>query len=184
MRIGLVGEAPNDTEAIKNLLNKKYSALEFFFMLNNINGSNLDNQKTKRLLRIEYEFEKPDIVIFIRDLDSVLPNKKKLYERKNYFTEFNSVVNKKGILLLNIYEIEALILADYELFNRKFDAKINKIDNVMLIEEPKEFLKRESKKYNESLNGEIFAELSFENVHANCLIFQRFIKNFEKLIAQ
>lgn len=93
MRIGLVGEAPNDTEAIKNLLNKKYSALEFFFMLNNINGSNLDNQKTKRLLRIEYEFEKPDIVIFIRDLDSVLPNKKKLYERKNYFTEFNSVVS-------------------------------------------------------------------------------------------
>jgi hypothetical protein len=86
MKIGLVGEAPNDTESIKNLLEKRYTGLEFVSMLKIINGSNLDSQKTKRLLRVEYQQQKPDIVIFIRDLDSTLPNKSKLYERKNYFT--------------------------------------------------------------------------------------------------
>ena len=102
MRIGLVGEAPNDTESMKNLLIKRYpiEKFNFFSLLQIINGSNLDSQKTKRLLKKEFEQQKPDIVIFIRDLDSTLPNKEKLYERKNYFTSSNNVVNKKGIPLL------------------------------------------------------------------------------------
>ena len=87
MKIGLVGEAPNDVKSIRNLLIKKYSDFEFVFMLQRINGANLDSQKTKRFLRIEYENQKPDIVIFIRDLDSLLPNIKKLYERKDYFSK-------------------------------------------------------------------------------------------------
>jgi len=88
MKIGLVGEAPNDTQSIKNLLSKRYSnsKYEFVFMLQRTNGSNLDSQKSKRFLRIEFEQQKPDLVIFIRDLDSILPNKIKLYDRKNYFT--------------------------------------------------------------------------------------------------
>ncbi len=98
MRIGLVGEAPNDTESMKNLLIKRYPVekFNFFSMLKIINGSNLDSQKTKRFLRIEFEQQKPDVVIFIRDLDASLKDRTKLYERKNYFTSSNSVVNKKG----------------------------------------------------------------------------------------
>ena len=65
MKIGLVGEAPNDTVAMKNLLHKRYDASRFEFvdMLENIPGSLLDHQKTKRLLRLEYENKKPDSVI-------------------------------------------------------------------------------------------------------------------------
>ena len=183
MKIGLVGEAPNDTQSIKNLLLKRYldEKFEFVFMLQRFNGSNLDSQKTKRFLRIEFESQKPDIVIFIRDLDSILPNKIKLYERKNYFTASNSVVNKKGIHLLHIYEIEALILADIETFNKIYNTKVKKIDNVMLVEEPKEFLKNISKKYNESHNSEIFNQLDFDKV-LECFYFKKFIENLDKCL--
>lgn len=182
MKIGLVGEAPNDTQAIKNLLIKKYNNFDFVFMLQRINGAKLDSQKTKRFLRIEYETQKPDIVLFIRDLDSVLPNLKKLYERKEYYTSSNRVVDKKGIHLLHIYEIEALILADISTFNNIFKVNIPSISNVMDVSEPKEFLKKFSKDYNESKNSDIFNELVFENVLNNCIYFAKFIKDFDKLL--
>lgn len=185
MKIGLVGEAPSDTISIKNLLEKKYSKekYEFFSMLKIINGSNLDSQKTKRFLRIEYEIQKPDIVIFIRDLDSVLPNKKKLYERKNYFTQSNRVVNKKGIPLLHIYEIEALILSDIETFNSIFGTQIEKFTNVMAISEPKELLIKAANKYSVARNTYIFSKLNFDKV-LTCSYFERFIKNLDKALKE
>ncbi|SHL24389.1 hypothetical protein [Chryseobacterium polytrichastri] len=184
MKIGLVGEAPNDTECIQVLLEKKYTEFNFFFMLNRINGSNLENQKVKRILRVEYESEKPDIVIFIRDLDAILPNKSMLSRRKTYFNEFNSVVDKKGIFFLNVYEIEALILANHEIFNLTFNSQLVISENVMSISEPKEYLKNFSRQYDESMNVGIFKDLSFETVHDNCLYFEKFIKDFEKLIVK
>lgn len=184
MKIGLVGEAPNDVKSIRNLLIKKYSDFEFVFMLQRINGANLDSQKTKRFLRIEYENQKPDIVIFIRDLDSLLPNIKKLYERKDYFSSSNRVVDKKGIHLLHIYEIEALILADISTFNKIYNLNIPEISDVMLISEPKEFLREKTKEYNESKNSEIFEELNFQNVLSNCKYFERFIRNFDKTLSK
>lgn len=181
MKIGLIGEAPNDTLAIKNLLSSKYDneKYEFINMLDHIHGSQLDNQKTKRLLRVEYEIKKPDLVIFIRDLDSLLPNKQKLNERRNYFTDFNRVVDKKGIWLLHIYEIEALILADIAAFNSIYSTNIEVILNPMTISEPKEFLKTASKKYNEIHNGNIFKYLDFNKL-LNCAYFNKFINNLNK----
>jgi hypothetical protein len=184
MKIGLVGEAPNDTQSIKNLLISKYADLDFFFMLQRINGASLDSQKTKRFLRIEYETQKPDIVIFIRDLDAILPNRKKLYERKDYFTSSNRVVDKKGIHLLHIYEIEALILADINTFNEIFKVDIKNVDNVMKISEPKEYLRERASDYNESKNPEIFEELVFDEVLSNCEYFSRFINNFDKILLE
>ncbi len=183
MKIGLIGEAPNDVQAMKNLLSKRYTPdkFEFFFMLQIINGSGLDSQKTKRLLRIEYESKRPDIVIFIRDLDSILPNKKKIYERKDYFNSSNSVINKKGIWLLHIYEIEALILTDVEIFNRIYSTNLPSVENVMLIEEPKEYLKKASGKYSESHNSKIFDLLDFDKA-LNCFYFKKFIEKFDKIV--
>ncbi len=184
MKIGLIGEAPNDTQSIKNLLEKKYSSEKyiFVFMLNNINGDKLGWQKVKGLLRKEYQSQKPDFLIFIRDLDSILPNKIKRKEKKEYFTEFNSVVNKKGIFLLHIYEIEALILTDVALFNKEYGADLQEFEYVMKVSEPKEYLKKASKKYNESHNPEIFKLIDFEKT-LNCGYFKKFIKDFDKLIS-
>jgi len=182
MKIGLVGEAPNDTQSIQNLLSKKYFTHEYLFLLNRTNGSNLDNSKTKRLLRIEYETKKPNIIIFIRDLDGLSNNKTQLKSRKKYFSNSNKTVDKKGIYLLNIYEIEALILSDIETFNNIYKTNIKKIDNPMNIEEPKELLKKESKyHYNESHNPDIFKELDFDKVN-NCNYFNEFIKKLDKIL--
>lgn len=185
VKIGLVGEAPNDTQSVQNLLEKRYSSpnYEYCFLLNRFNGSQLDSQKTKRFLRIEYETKNPDIVIFIRDLDSVLPNKKQLDSRKAYFTSSNSVVDKKGIFLLHIYEIEALILADIETFNKIYNCEIPIVKNPMEIEEPKEFLRARAKEYNESDNPEVFLEMNFDNVF-KCEYFENFITRFEKNIKE
>lgn len=183
MKIGLVGEAPNDVQAMKNLLSKRYTSdkFEFFFMLQIINGSSLDSQKTKRFLRIEYESKRPDIVIFIRDLDSTLPNKKKIYDRKDYFNASNSVVDKKGIWLLHIFEIEALILTDVETFNRIYNSNLSSVENVMLIDEPKEYLKKASNKYSESHNADIFDLLDFDKT-LNCFYFKKFIEKFDRIV--
>lgn len=158
MKIGLVGEAPSDTSAIKNLLNKKYSSPKFLFypLLNRIHGSELDNQKIKRLLRIKYEHEKPDIVIFIRDLDGTLKRNTTLKSRKKYFIDCNKVVDKKGIFLLNIYEIEALIISDIETFNRFFNCQLTYEDDPMEVENPKEDLKNKCHHFKESFNPDIF----------------------------
>lgn len=183
MKIGLVGEAPNDTQAIKNILHKKYSKedVNFFFMLQRLNGSQLDSQKTKNFLRKEYQLQKPDLVIFIRDLDSILPNKPQKDKLKLYFTESNSVVDKKGIFLLHIYEIEALILSDISTFNSIYNTEIVINTDVMTIEEPKEFLKKHTRKYSESHNANIFEQLDFENL-LKCDYFKRFIDDLDKII--
>jgi len=184
MNIGLVGEAPNDTEAIKNLLSRKYSSTvyEFYPLLNNIHGSQLDNQKTKRFLRIEYESRKPNVVIFIRDLDGTIRNNTTLNDRKEYFKTLNNVVNKKGVFLLNIFEIEALIISDIETFNKKFGCQLIYEDNPMEIENPKEDLKKKCHHFKESLNPEIFKLLRFEIVKQNCIYFKEFILELERII--
>jgi hypothetical protein len=182
MKIGLVGEAPNDTMSIQNLLGKRYSdGFEFVFLLNNISGSNLDNQKTSRLLRLEYESRRPKIVVFIRDLDSVLPNKNQILLRKKYFSDSNSIVNKCGIFLLHVYEIEALILQDIETFNSKYNVNVSKIEHVMKISEPKEELRKYSSKYNESHNPDLFLLVNFDEI-MNCDYFSKFIKKLDKKI--
>ena len=51
IKIGLVGEDPNDTDSIKNLLEKKYKKrVQFITLLKRINGYQLDNNKVKNSL--------------------------------------------------------------------------------------------------------------------------------------
>lgn len=184
-RIGLVGEAPGDTASITNLLSKKYKDIEFFNLIRDIRGGQLDDPKTKHIFRKEYEISKPDIVIFIRDLDGLKSDKHQIQIRKQYFTDFNSVVDKRGIYLLNIYEIEALILADISTFNVAYKTEIKAFEDVMQVIEPKEFLKKAAKgnvKYVESHNSEIFKKLNFQQV-LTCQYFKDFIDEFDEILA-
>jgi hypothetical protein len=185
MKIGLVGEAPNDTSAIQNLLLQKYGHLEFTTLLNRINGSMLDNRKKiSRLLRVEYESQLPDVIIFIRDLDALEHDKKAKRKRQETFSYSNRIVDKRGLHLLNIYELEALIVAHIEIFNAQYGCLLETFDDPMTIEMPKEVLAGASGyRFNESHNPEIFALLDFDTVKANCRYFSLFIKKFEKAIA-
>lgn len=132
MKIGLVGEAPFDTTAIQNLLSRSYQDLDFVTLLNRINGSMLDNKKAiRRLLRTEYEDHKPDVILFIRDLDSLNNDGEAKRIRQEIFSYSNHIVDGIGIHLLNIFELEALILADIATFNSYYGVSLSPFPDPM-----------------------------------------------------
>lgn len=178
MKIGLIGEYPTDVKAVAVLLRKEFgNKIEPIALLSDIHGDNLNPEtnakgKLKRLLRIEFECEKPDLVIFIRDLDATPlceDYKEKLFRKKRYFTEYRSIVGKeKAIFMLNIYELEALIFANIEIFNKNYLADLQAVENIYLIKDPKEILKRAgNKKYNQSDNPTLFKLLEIDVLKAN-----------------
>ena len=186
MIVGLVGEAPLDTMVIKNIMLKKYPNLTFIELLKNkITGSSLENQKTKTELRIECKVFKPDIVIFIRDLDGILTKeyRNQRLKRQTYYNEFKCCTNvKKTVFLLNIWEIEALILADINSFNLFYKCNIDFEDNPMLITNPKEYLYELNRKYSNSHNAKIIELADFDVIYNNCLYFKKFINKFDLLL--
>lgn len=184
MKIGLVGESPGDIVSIFNLLSPQMrQGVVFVEMVKRINGDQLGDQKVKHLLRKEYEDHNPDLVIFMRDLDGLPNETEKIRLKREYFSEFNSVVDKRGIFLLNIWEIEALIYADIEIFNQMFDCSVPSPENPMSIPEPKEELEEASRKgkkpYNNSDNPAIFAKLNYQVLKNNCAYFREFAQQLE-----
>jgi len=185
--IGLIGEDPNDTSSIKNLLEQKYTSVEFKTLIKNMTGSKLDSPKTKKLLKLEFDDlkskKKNFLIIYMRDSDALHSEKDKIKIRQDWFNDLRNFINDKdGIFLLNIYEIEALILADIENFNKKYKTKIAFENNPMYQKEPKEFLKSKTTKFKESDNPEIFKKLDFETVLNNCPYFKDFIKELDSKI--
>jgi len=183
MKIGLVGEAPNDTMSLQNLLSRKYvnEKIEFVSLLKIQNGSSLDSSRTHKLLIIENRIQKPDLIIFIRDLDAVLPNRPKKLERLLYFRKSNRQVKHIGIFLLHIYEIEALILSDVETFNEIYGAELEEFEDVMKVDQPKEVLMAASNKYSESDNAKIFKKLNLDKL-LGCQYFKDFIDELDAKI--
>jgi len=183
LRIGMIGEYPTDVDCIASLLMKKYKEqIVLFPLIYDLHGSMLENPKIKRQLRKEYEIEKPDFVLFIRDLDSLEDNRFQLEQRKAYFTAFNSVVDKKGIFLLNIYALEALLLSDIPNLNSYFEVELNTIADCMYIEDPKGFLQKKIRKYSTGHNLALFSRLDYDRTTMNCRYFKEFAQVFDKII--
>lgn len=188
MKIGLVGESPNDTVAVRNLLSKRYDTVDYITMINDIHGSMLDNKKAiRRILRIEYEDHSPDLIIFIRDLDALEINRTAKRKRQETFSYCNSIVDHIGISLLNIYELEALILANIGAFNAYYGCNHPVVANVMKVVEPKEVLinaaQTAGKKFDESDTPVIFDLLDFDTVMDNCRYFTVFIRKLNRAIS-
>jgi len=186
MTIGLIGEHPNDSDSIINVLKRIYSNnFVFIPLLRNIHGSMLESQRTKRNLRIEWESYKPDITIFVRDLDGLETDVEKIKFKKEYFSEFNSVINKTGILLLAIFELETLIFYDLENFNKIYNSTILYKDDPMKLEEPKEYLKQNCKilKYDESDNSIVFEQLDIDKIK-KCRFLDIFLKKLDKKLLE
>jgi hypothetical protein len=124
IRVGLLGEDPNDTSSVKNLLEKKYkNKVVFVPILKRIKGFQLDNPKVQNALPIEFNSKKCHFAILIRDLDGFASQANKVKIRSDWFSELNGLIKNKGIFLLNIWELEALIFADIENFNINFKLK-------------------------------------------------------------
>jgi hypothetical protein len=187
LKIGLVGEDPNDTASIINLLKGKYpDTFEFKSLIKRIKGNQLDNNRTHLSLKIEFDDYGPDYVLFIRDADGLPSEQDKLDKIKSWFNKLNGSVNKKGILLINIYELEALILADIETFNKLYSTSIKYSRNCMHQKEPKEFLIEKTAKnrkvYSESHCPEVFQHLRYDILVAKCAYFKDFNVFLNKLI--
>ncbi len=182
MKIGLVGEAPSDTSAIKNLFSKHYANLEFVVLLNGLTGAMMDSKRfIAQFLPKEFHDKKPDLVILIRDLDGHERDTTKLKQREKLFNFFNQKVANKGMFLLNIYELEAMIFADISVFNSLYGCNLDEFDDPMKVAMPKEILIKASRyKFNESHNPRIFNLLNFDVIKKNCRYFARFIKEFDK----
>lgn len=113
-----------------------------------------------------------------------LRTKLKLHFVKSGFKNFKKVVDGKAIFMLNIYELEALILADFHTFkilnnneNWFFEAK-----NASTTPEPDKILS----KFTDYDKGEariIIPQLSFEKILENHIHFRNFILEFEKMLA-
>ena len=190
MKIGLFGESPYDIDAIGNLLTDPYAGrFSFVKLLRRITSEDLGSLgKMKRILKLEVS-SRTDVsaVIVVLDLDSDAQDEEALREKKSWFGKLNNFFPQRGLLLLNIYELEALILADIETFNSLFKTSIQFKGDPMAQKDPKEFLeqktRRSKRKFTVSENPEIFKHLNFEQVRQKCRYFKEFIRDLESLDA-
>lgn len=182
--IGLIGESPNDTNSVRTILNRKYgNNLKFEILLRNYTGAQLDSDRVKEYLRIEYNSKKPDISVFIRDLDGFESESHKIENRNKYFDKNNKVVNNTGVFLLAIYSLEALILYDIQTFNKEFNSRIGYVQDPMTVHMPKEYLMENTHKprYNCSYNDVLFSKIDLKKTN-DCRFLNDFFKKFEAML--
>jgi len=187
MKVAVVSESLHDSNAIINLLNRHYS-IEFSPVLETITGSSLDaTSRTSKLLQKELRSEDYSFVLYIRDLDASRLHREKMLERIQWFRKLNKGNGRNGVFLLNIYELEALILADIDTFNKNYGTTINFTVNPMHQSNPKEFLKDETRKvkkqYAEGHCPDLFKKLDIDKLIAcEDFYFKRFIDDIEARI--
>ena len=180
--IGLISEDPYDSNALKNLLEKRYN-VRLIVILERMKGAQLDSRKAKRLMEIELKSKKCKHIIYSRDLDGPRTDVKKWEKLNKWFKNLDKLNKNTGLFLLHIYELEALIFADIDNFNKLFNTKI-KFKNPESIEDPKKQLIRETRKskrkFQESENPEVFKSLDLQVLKKNCRYFREFIDVFEE----
>ncbi|MDR3695365.1 hypothetical protein [Mucilaginibacter sp.] len=120
-------------------------------------------------------------------MDAFQSEKAKVQAKIKWFKDLDTEVNNEGLLLLNIWELEALILGDIETFNKIYNANHKFKGDPMTKKEPKEILKaitfKEKKQFKEAHCPSVFKILDIDNVEKNCRCFKDFIEEFEKKIA-
>lgn len=183
--IGILAEDPYDTNAIINLLSRSYNK-KYKVLLRNLRGSQLDYNKSERLLIKEISANKISLVIYVRDLDGPKSDMKKLNKVNSWFNNLNKKVQPDGISLICIQELEGFILADIECFNKIYSSKIKFNGDPESITNPKEFLtsktRKGKKKFREADNPHIFSLLDIEKINAKCSSFETFMEQFKEAI--
>lgn len=185
-RIGIVGEDPYDTSSIQSLLEGKYaSKVQFCRLLKGTKGSQLGTAKVINALNVEVEKHKCESVIIMRDLDGLSSQTELVTERQKWFDKLN--VSGKHIFLLNIWELETMIFADIDVFNKKFGTRLKGDRNPMFISDPKGELisatYKTKRKFGVSDCPEIFAELNLNKLISKCKFLDSFVEVFDERLA-
>jgi hypothetical protein len=188
MRIGVIAENPNDFVAIAKLLKKQYSDYEFFQLIKGFTGNQLDDKKNNIVLHTlinEVQLEQPDFLLYIRDLDDLLTNdvSQKIKDLNTRFKKFAKQKPKKSIFMLNIYELEAFILADFEVFKKHHKNTDWYFDSTTAADthDPKSVL-RSFTTYSEGQIKEILPNASLQCISENHCFFNIFMREFDKML--
>jgi hypothetical protein len=186
VKIGIIAENKNDAKAISSLFKNNFpQQFDFHHVLPLVTGSQLDDENSNHLvlkLRREFEFEELNYILYIRDLDALITDLEKVRFRKKRFQRFARTVNNKAIFMLNIYEIEALILADietYKEYKNNPDLSFD-VSKAILTVEPDKMLPT----YNKGELVKIIPLLNIENLKANHKYFEVFLSQFFKMTEQ
>lgn len=188
VRVGLIGESPNDTAALKVLLLKKYAdRIQVYALLKNQRGDKASSPKSIRMLPPECDELQIDLVVFTRDLDALAGNEKQRQRRQQEFDDINKCVAGKGIFLLHIYEFEALIMAHIGPFNAHYRCAYKPQADPMRIADPKGKLQVASRKgkgeYSENDCAEVCTKLDYAELVKNCGYFRDFDAAFAARLA-
>jgi len=187
IKIGLIGEDSTDTDAIAHLLKQKHDAGYRYRTLSlHKRGSQIFTESAVKSFNFEIKKDPPHYVIVIADADAVNTETDKIRDKKALYERLAKALNCRSLLLLNIYELEALIFADIDTFNKLYNTAIKGNRNVTYIDKPKEELMRktkEPKKYSESHCPELFKILKIDVISKNCAYFDTFLNEFSGLNA-
>ena len=185
LKIGVIGEHPaNDAQAIINLLQPYYGEkAQFKICLKNFTGDDLSSPKFLQELKRSNFHKIYDFIVIIRDLDGLPTQTDLLAKKQKLFQEYQEKLNGIGIFMLNIFELEALILADLTSFNLRFKTKFVFKSNPAYQNNPKGLLKTKSDtKYQESDAIDLLKNTNITNIRANHSFFDDFCVEFEQKI--
>ncbi len=178
VRVGLLGESPNDTAALRVLLQKKYGGrIQMFPLLKNLKADKISGLKALRMLPDAYADERLDMAVFTRDLDALASDVTQQKKRQKEFDDINACIDSNGVFLLHIYEFEALIMAHIEPFNDMFKCACRPQADPMRIMDPKGKLQEASRKgkrgieYSENDCEAVCAKLDYAELVKNCGYF-------------
>ncbi len=188
MRIGLLGESPNDTAAMRALLTPQYEQVATFFpLLDGLTGGTLDSAKVLRALPLACARRSPDVIVVIRDLDADESTLAQLRERQAYFERVDMAVNGIGLYLLHIQQLEALIAADAKTFNQHYGARYRPQNDVMRINKPKAELRQATARckmqYEESHSPALLGKADYTLLLNRCRYFAAFDAAFAARLA-
>jgi len=188
IKVGVVGEDPNDTSSVISLLSKRFTHVRFKKLGGQARGCQLDSNKLIKALRSDLEAETFKSILYIRDLDGFGSEEVKVKKAKSWFSELNDQFGNNGTLLLNIWELEALILADISTFNSDYKTNYNFKGDPAMQSNPKEILVRITKgmrkQFTVSHCPRVFNLLNIDVVEKNCGYFRQFLKDFGRSISE
>lgn len=185
LTVGLIGENPNDTDALVELLNHRYAGRFVAFQLvKRQTGDRLGSAKTQRLLASNYQEKRPRLVIYIRDLDALASDEAKLRERQQEFAEIKRIVGPEAIFLLHVVQFEALLWADIDVFNHHYGVSLSPKGDPTMIEQPKKKLisatdkPKANKQYSPNDSAKLAAKLDYAKLLKSCPYFREFDEAF------
>ncbi len=172
IKIGLIGEDPNDTNAIANLLKQKHNdGFSYVTISQHKRGGQILNPTSVKSYNIEIKSKLPDYVIVIMDADLTIHDEEKIQKKKDkFYRNFETLSCKNKLLLMNVYELEALIVADIDSCNKYYKSNITYSGNVMYLNDPKKFLMDKTlkgKQYHVSHCPDLFKTLQFDTIIKN-----------------